>query len=91
MGKAATKNIPLIFPNPAQGETWMSLQSSEKTIVSIYLSDMSGRIIKILKIPLKKGNNLIPINELTKQAGGMYIVKVKSIDGETTQKLLLKK
>ena len=90
-GKAATKNIPLIFPNPAQGETWMSLQSSEKTVVSIYLSDMSGRIIKILKIPVKKGNNLIQINEPTKQSGGMYIVKVKGIDGETTQKLLLKK
>lgn len=85
------KKTPLIFPNPTEGEAWMSLESSEKTVVSVYILDMTGRLIKTLKIPVNRGNNLLPLHELTEQIAGMYIVKVKSIDGETTQKVLLTK
>jgi len=86
-----TKNTPLIFPNPSQGEVWMSLESSEKTQVAVSVSDMAGRLIKTLQIPVIQGNNLVSLNALTRQMAGVYIIKIKTADGETTQKLLLKK
>ena len=85
-----TKKNPLIFPNPAQGEAFLSIESSGKTMVSIYISDMSGRLVKTLKLPAKQGNNLLSLHELTRQTG-MYLVKVKTMDGETIQQLVIKK
>lgn len=90
-GKSGAKNIPFVFPNPAHGEAWLSMESSQNAPVSIYLSDMAGRLIKTLKISVRQGKNLIPLHELVEQKSGMYILKVKSFDGETTQKLLLRK
>lgn len=90
-GKSGAKNIPFVFPNPAHGEAWLSMESSQNVPVSIYLSDMAGRLIKTLKISVRQGKNLIPLHELVEQKSGMYILKVKSLDGETTQKLLLRK
>ena len=85
-----TKKNPLIFPNPAQGEAFLPIESSGKTMVCIYLSDMSGRLVKTLKLPVKQGNNLLSLHELTRQTG-IYLVKIKTIDGETTQQLVIKK
>jgi hypothetical protein len=84
------KNIPLIFPNPSQGETWMSLESSAKASVTVSISDITGRVIKTLQIPVNEGNNLVSLSTLTKQMAGVYIIKIKAADGEVTQKLLLK-
>jgi hypothetical protein len=86
----ATKKNTLIFPNPVQGEAFLSIESSGKTMVTIYLSDMTGRLISTLKLPVKQGDNLLSLHELTRQTG-MYLVRVKSIDGETTQQLVIKK
>ncbi len=86
-----SKKTTFIYPNPARGEVWLSLVSSEKTVVAVYISDMTGQLIKTLKIPVKQGDNLLPIQELTSQSAGMYFVKIVSIDGETTQKVLLRK
>ena len=85
------KNIPFIFPNPAHNEAWLSIQSSQNTAVNIYLSDLTGRLIKTFKISVRKGNNKVLLSELIIQSATIYIVKIKSIDGETTQKLLLTK
>ncbi len=84
------KTRPVIFPNPSNGEAWLAMESSETTIVNVFISDLSGRVVKTLKIPVNKGSALVPIHELTGRLSGMYFVKVKTPDGETTQKLLLK-
>lgn len=73
-----------------QGEAFLSIESSGKTMVTIYLSDMTGRLISTLKLPVKQGNNLLSLHELTRQTG-MYLVRIKSIDGESTQQLVIKK
>jgi hypothetical protein len=88
---AVTKNTPLIFPNPTQGEAWMSLESSEKAVVTVSISDITGRLIETLKIPVNQGNNLVPLHTLMKQMDGVYIIKIKTTGGETARKLLLKK
>lgn len=78
-----------IFPNPIRGEAKIFIESSEQTEVYIYLSDISGRVIKAFKIQVKQGNNIVSLPELTDQSSGVYVVKIKSIDGETIQKLVL--
>lgn len=86
-----TKKFVSIFPNPAQGEVWLMLESSTLTTVNVHISDITGRAVKSLELPVRQGNNLIPLNALKGQVAGMYLVKVKSIDGESTQKIILKK
>ena len=85
------KNTALIFPNPTKGDVWMSLQSSAKAEVIVSISEITGRLIKTVKIPVVQGINLVSIHIPTEQNAGVYIVKVKTIDGEKTQKLLLKR
>ncbi|MEO6732990.1 MAG: T9SS type A sorting domain-containing protein [Ferruginibacter sp.] len=86
-----SKKAPLIFPNPVQGKAWLSLHSPTATIVAIYLSDMAGRLVKTIQIPVMQGDNVLALNDLAIQKAGVYIVKVKSIDGETIQKIVVKK
>jgi hypothetical protein len=84
------KNVAAIFPNPSHGDGILSLESSCSTMVTIYLSDVSGRIIKILKLPVKQGGNLVPVDQLARQSG-IYIVKIKTQDGEVEQRLVIQK
>ncbi|MEO5648215.1 MAG: T9SS type A sorting domain-containing protein, partial [Chitinophagaceae bacterium] len=85
------KRTTLIFPNPVKGEAWLSLESSEKSVVTVYISEITGRLVKTFNLPVNMGNNMIPLREITEQKNGIYILKVKSKDGETTQKVIVTK
>lgn len=87
----SNKNLPVIYPNPTNNEIWMSINASQKATVKVFISDITGRLFKTIMVSVNKGNNLLPLHSFTHNAVGMYIVKVKSPDGETTQKILLTK
>jgi hypothetical protein len=86
-----SKNPLLIFPNPSAGDVWMSLESTGVSVANVTIADMTGRSVKKLQVPLIKGNNLIPLQDLDDQMAGIYIIRVKTVEGEITQKLILKK
>ncbi len=88
---AGAKKEPVILPNPTTGQAWLSLEAVEKSMVIISLSDMTGRTIKIIRLAVNQGYNLLPVTELTTLPDAIYMVKIKSIGGEATQKLVLAK
>ncbi|MDO9376710.1 MAG: T9SS type A sorting domain-containing protein [Ferruginibacter sp.] len=85
------KSKPVVFPNPVVREAWISMESSVKSEATVYITDVTGRQIKRIKLNLNKGNNLLPLTELAEQTAGMYVVRIKSIDGETSQKVMITK
>jgi hypothetical protein len=87
----AIKNTPAIFPNPVLKAAWVSIESSAKTTATIYISDVAGRLIQRVKLPLVRGSNLLALNDLAQQSAGMYIVRIKTLDSDTTQKVMVTK
>jgi hypothetical protein len=80
-----------VFPNPTQGETWVNMQSSDKTEADVSISDSYGRLIYNGKEKLVKGENQFALAKFMELLPGMYIVRVKSINGEIVQKVILDK
>lgn len=87
----ANKSRPVIFPNPTFDQAWISMESSMKNIATVYISDAAGRLLNRFKLHLNRGNNLLPLDELATQPAGMYIVRIKSADGEFSQKVMITK
>lgn len=85
------KKQPVIFPNPTNGKAWISVESSEKTSMRLCILDMTGRLIKTIDVRVNQGNNLLPLSMPAALKDAIYIVKIKSTDGETIQKLTLVK
>lgn len=90
-GNSEITKTPVVFPNPANKEIWLSVESDEKAKVSIALSDVTGRFIQRLEIPVNQGGNVLALHNLVQLSPGMYFVKIKANNNETTQKFVLKK
>jgi len=80
-----------IFPNPSKGDIWVSMQSAEKGNADINISDAYGRMISSSKLILNKGDNLFKLSQFEDQKSGMYLVKIKSANGEIIHKIILNK
>jgi len=79
------------FPNPANKEVWISMESVEKAKISLTLSDMTGRLMQTVEIPVIQGHNILPLHKLVHLSPGMYFLKITTNHSETTRKLVLKK
>ncbi|HMJ48828.1 MAG TPA: T9SS type A sorting domain-containing protein [Ferruginibacter sp.] len=85
-----SKNVH-IFPNPTQGETWLNMQSVDRAEADINISDAYGRLMSSSKVMLEKGDNQFSLPQFTNLKPGMYVVRIKSINGEINQKVILNK
>jgi len=90
-GNGGIINTPVIFPNPANKEVWISMESVEKAKISLTLSDMTGRLMQTVEIPVIQGHNILPLHKLVHLSPGMYFLKITTNHSETTRKLVLKK
>jgi len=85
------KSVPEIevFPNPTTGEINVSLNFVEHQAVEISISDMSGKLIEKLE---SDGFNQQNINfDLSGEASGVYVCKIKTKDQIITRKIVLQK
>lgn len=71
-----SKNSILVYPNPASNHINISLYADKDYNDFCVISDISGRVVTSLKIPVKKGNNnfIIDIGML---ASGIYTLKLQ--------------
>ena len=79
----------VVFPNPSRGELWLSVNAAVKETACVYIWDVYGKMIASSKIEINKGENLLKIPDLSGNPKGTYLVKVKSANGDITQKVLL--
>lgn len=72
-----------IFPNPATTVVNLLVGSPAKDQISMLVTDISGRVVIQRTLNVEMGSNTLPVN-ITALAGGTYMVKIISSDGEVS-------
>ena len=65
--------IKNIYPNPVQNILSATITSLTQTNIHIYITDVSGNVIKQLQQSIQKGNNLIQLNVSSLHPGNYFI------------------
>ncbi len=73
-------SISNLYPNPAKGQLFYSMQSSKNRNMTVAITDVTGRIVYIIAMEANKGENVQELNVST-LASGVYFVKAISKDG----------
>ena len=75
------------MPNPANGRTTITIQSSKQTVGTLSLVDINGKVFSNQTISINAGVNTIKMN-LMGVAQGIYLVRLVT-EGETKSIKLL--
>jgi hypothetical protein len=78
-----------MFPNPAVSVVNMLIASPAKDRVLMTLVDMSGRTVLQKQLNVETGSNTIPV-DVSGLAGGTYMVRLQSGNGEVSTGKLVK-
>jgi len=83
-------DVVTLFPNPSTGTVYLTLNASENSSVTIRISDVAGRLKKVIQSETQIGQNTITMN-LSELAAGNYVVQTSYKDAIIfTQKLTKK-
>jgi hypothetical protein len=78
-----------VWPNPAPGQFSFQLNKNLGGLAQVQISNADGRLIQKRTVPASLGQT---INfDLSKQAAGLYLVKVITGKGVQTQRLVVQK
>ncbi|MBA3705052.1 MAG: T9SS type A sorting domain-containing protein, partial [Bacteroidetes bacterium] len=77
-----------VYPNPGKDLFTLSCFSKNAGIINIEIVDMLGRNIYNRKLNVNYGNNSIPV-EIKSQQAGIYIISVLSADNKEVKKLII--
>jgi hypothetical protein len=75
--KPLTLAIDGLFPNPASTVANVLIATPDKDQVTLFLTDMAGRIIIQKEISADAGSNTMPL-DISQLTNGIYMVKVKN-------------
>ena len=67
-----------VYPNPFNEKMTVTIESTANKMVDLYLSDVSGKIIKRMSQSLTSGINTIELEQLSSLSPGIYILKIKN-------------
>jgi hypothetical protein len=78
-----------LYPNPAGNHLILNFSTEKSGNAELVISDPQGRIIKIIpENLLKQGENLIPVSVADLKAG-IYILKIKTDNTESTKRFVI--
>ena len=66
------------YPNPFNEKMTVTIESPANKMVELYLSDVSGKIIRRISQNLTTGVNNIELEQLNSLSPGIYILKIKN-------------
>lgn len=80
-----------VYPNPANDNATVAFNLPSSTDITMVITDLSGRIVSSeLYANREAGSNIITL-ATGEFAEGMYLITVKSIYGDSTTRLMIKK
>lgn len=85
---AAATNAMSLYPNPAKDEFFIHFPSKVAGVVSVEITDASGKLVKSIEKVSVANKDAISTAGLT---NGVYFVKVKGLGLEAASKLVIKK
>ena len=77
-----------VFPNPTHGELWLSVKGTANETAQVAVWNTQGKLITTANVNIVAGENLIQLPGLSGSTAGVYLVKVKTLTGRITQKVL---
>ncbi|HEY0031099.1 MAG TPA: T9SS type A sorting domain-containing protein [Bacteroidia bacterium] len=79
-----------LFPNPSSSSTTLLFSLKKAAYLRISLQDITGKeVMKITQEEMQKGNQKVTINT-SALSPGIYICRIRSIEGEKSIKLIAK-
>ncbi|RYY70933.1 MAG: T9SS type A sorting domain-containing protein [Chitinophagaceae bacterium] len=85
------KNHATIFPNPTKGNLFLSYEKAADETGTLLIINATGQIIKQSKLPMRSGQHLLTLDNMSSFADGIYTVRLITTDGIISQKIILKK
>ena len=70
----------VLTPNPARDYVQVNIQSSQNSLAEITIINQQGRVIKLFRDQVYKGNSMINIPNVATWQKGMYYMIVKMED-----------
>ncbi len=88
VGENVAQDIhPAIYPNPAQGQATISFNLVQAGEVQVILADATGRTISVVaNEKMTEGSHTLNLNT-SQLAGGLYIIQVRTENGNYTAPL----
>ncbi|MBO7491007.1 MAG: T9SS type A sorting domain-containing protein [Bacteroidales bacterium] len=78
-----------LYPNPANNKVTVALSSMEAANATLSIYNLMGQCVYAEPINVMEGNNFISVN-ISNLNAGVYVVNVKTAQGTSTQKLIVK-
>ena len=85
---ANTEGINL-FPNPTNDRLYIRSDKSVSSLVSIDITDVSGRVINHLALNTLVANNTETI-DVSNIASGVYFVKIKTANSQLVERVVVR-
>jgi hypothetical protein len=76
-----------VYPNPIETIGTINYSSTESGMLTIELSDNSGKIIEHLSLDIEKGQTIFPI-DLSSKSKGVYLLKTRFKEQQMTKKII---
>jgi hypothetical protein len=89
ISKATSNKDIALLPNPSIGQTEFYYTATDKETVSINITNLNGKVVKVYTRDVAAGTNKIPI-EILNSPEGTYIVQWKSSTGKSGTLKMLK-
>ncbi|HQK40679.1 MAG TPA: T9SS type A sorting domain-containing protein, partial [Flavobacterium alvei] len=80
----------VIHPNPSNGQFEVQFNSSNSVNAKVVISNLMGQIVGQKEVKLAGGNQSISLN-FSNLVSGVYVVKVETEEGVSTQKIVIEK
>ncbi|MBL7765055.1 MAG: T9SS type A sorting domain-containing protein [Chitinophagaceae bacterium] len=84
------ESIVTLYPNPAQHELHVDIETPQSTLARLKVMDATGRIVRTVDMQLQAGQNQSSIS-LEGLADGMYLIKVSNDKGLNYSQTIWKK
>lgn len=77
-----------VYPNPAHGELFIEINSSQTGMVTFEIEDLSGRIVYSATTNLQAGTTVLPAG-ISGLQSGMYLYRLRSDKGNSQGKFMV--
>jgi len=79
-----------VYPNPANDQTNLWINSNELLVTDLQIVDFLGKVVVAKPILINSGENLITL-DLNGFTNGLYVVKIRTKNGEINRKIIISK
>jgi hypothetical protein len=79
---APVQTTATAYPNPFTDNLSLQYKSSQNEVAVLRMVDQAGRTVQNKSWTLRKGTNIIQLDNVEKLATGFYIIELRNTSGE---------